>query len=594
MLYLCNPLNIDYRYQFIDEDGKLVVNREAADPSLVLFKDRYYMFLSMTGGFLVSDDLVDWTFHALRGVPIYDYAPDARVMGDNLILSASHLSRKGSFYRATDPIEGEFEEMAGTFPFWDPHLFVDDDGKVYFYWGCSNYQPIYGVQLDPVIMQPLGEPQAMISGNPARHGYERNGEDHFPSKTKEQIEQQVQLTASKLPKLTEEIMDTLRVMLGNDPFIEGAWMNKHDGVYYLQYASPGTEYNVYSDGVYVSDHPLGPFKLAQNNPYSYKPGGFTPGAGHGSTMSDRFGNLWHASTMRISVNQQFERRVGLWPAGFDSDGELFCNQRFGDWPMKIAQERVDPWADPEWMMLSYGKSAGASSYIEGYEPAKATDENVRTWWKAANPTPDQWVEVDLQQEYDVHAIQINFADDQLSVDLPEGATLQPCGLLSRYIDMRQHHTRWILEGSLDGQNYFVIEDKLEAMTNLPHDLIVREAGFRARYIRCTVRELPYGQIPCVSGLRVFGAGDGSLPDRTTGVRIERLGELDLHVVWNRDQAVGHNVLWGYAPDKLYHSYMILGSSHAKIGALIRDQPVYVRVDAFNERGIVEGEVYLVV
>jgi hypothetical protein len=35
--------------------------------------------------------------------------------------------------------------------------------------------------------------------------------------------------------------------------LEGAWVTKHDGKYYLQYAAPGTEYNIYADGVYVSN-----------------------------------------------------------------------------------------------------------------------------------------------------------------------------------------------------------------------------------------------------------------------------------------------------------------------------------------------------
>ena len=112
----------------------------------------------------------------------------------------------------------------------------------------------------------------------------------------------------------------------------------------------------------MSDFPLGPFTLADNNPYSYKPGGFLPGAGHGSTMRDKQGNLWHASTMRISMNHTFERRVGIWPAGFDEDGELFCNQRYGDWPMEVEDDRMDPWKEPQWYLLSYGKTASASSF----------------------------------------------------------------------------------------------------------------------------------------------------------------------------------------------------------------------------------------
>ena len=119
-------------------------------------------------------------------------------------------------------------------------------------------------------------------------------------------------------------------------------MTKHDGTYYLQYAGPGTEYNVYGDGVYESDSPLGPFRLAKNNPYSYKPGGFLRGAGHGSTMEDRYGNWWHTATMQISKNHDMERRVGIWRAGFDKDGVLFCNQQFGDWPMAVEQAKEGP------------------------------------------------------------------------------------------------------------------------------------------------------------------------------------------------------------------------------------------------------------
>ena len=104
---------------------------------------------------------------------------------------------------------------------------------------------------------------------------------------------------------------------------------------------PGTEYNVYGDGV-CGVIPRQPFHLAKNNPLFYKPGGFLRGAGHGSTMEDRYGNWWHTATMQISKNHDMERRVGIWRAGFDEDGVLFCNQQFGDWPMAVEQEKEDP------------------------------------------------------------------------------------------------------------------------------------------------------------------------------------------------------------------------------------------------------------
>ncbi|MBT2291525.1 family 43 glycosylhydrolase [Paenibacillus albidus] len=588
-MYTCNPLNIEYKYQFNNSEGAMAVYREAADPSIVLFKGKHYLFPSMTAGFLVTDNLIDWTYHPLKGLPVYDYAPDVRVIGDYIYFSASHRTKNCSFYRTKDPINGEFEEIEGTFPFWDPNLFEDEDGRVYFYWGCSNQTPIYGVELNRIDMKPIGDEVALIYGNIDEHGFERNFEDHI-SKSSEELEDIVQGFVARNPSISEEYLQTLRSYINNDPFLEGAWMNKHNGKYYLQYAAPGTEYNIYSDGVYISDNPLGPFTLARNNPFSYKPGGFLPGAGHGSTVEDCHDNLWHAATMRISVNHIFERRLGLWPAGYDQDGELFCNQRYGDWPFQIEQAHMDPWKNPEWMLLSYDKPAKASSYEEDKEAAKATDENVQTWWRAASNASGEWLEIDLKHECDVHALQINFADDQLCLELPHDAALQE----GRFIDERQHFTRWLLEGSLDGEKYFVIEDKSQANSDLSHDLIVKEDGIKARYIKCTIKELPYSQNACISGLRVFGFGGGSLPRPTSGIQTNLISELDLLITWEADNAVGHNVIWGFAPDKLYHSYMTFGCNQVTLSALIKGQPLYVRVDAFNEKGITEGEVLRVI
>ena len=141
----------------------------------------------------------------------------------------------------------------------------------------------------------------------------------------------------------------------------------------------------------MGSSPLGPFELAENNPYSYHPGGFMPGAGHGSTMRDLYGNLWHASTMRISVQHAFERHVGLWPAGVDEDGELFCNQRYGDWPLIVSEGELDPWREPELFLLSYGKSVTASSHTDGHEPILAADENAQTHWQAVTDGKDEWL-----------------------------------------------------------------------------------------------------------------------------------------------------------------------------------------------------------
>lgn len=84
-MYYCNPINIPYRYQYVKKDDRAVIYREAADPSLVVFHGKYYMFPSMTKGYLVSEDMVNWQVKKLQGLPVYDYAPDVRVMGNTCI-----------------------------------------------------------------------------------------------------------------------------------------------------------------------------------------------------------------------------------------------------------------------------------------------------------------------------------------------------------------------------------------------------------------------------------------------------------------------------------------------------------------------------
>lgn len=380
-------------------------------------------------------------------------------------------------------------------------------------------------------------------------------------------------------------MDMLKGYLGKAPYIEGAWMNKFNGKYYLQYAFAGTQYNIYGDGVYVADSPLGDFQPAKNNPYSFHPGSFMPGAGHGSTMQDEAGNLWHAATMRISVHHSFERRVGIWQAGLDEDGELFCNQRYGDWPQSLEEgAQQNPWAEPQWYLLSYKKAMTASSCEEGKGPELAADENVQTWWRAATAEPGQWLQMDLGEAYDVHAVQINFADDKIEIPVPGEIhkTSQP-----RYIDDRNHRTRWILEGSLDGGEWFVLEDKSQAQTDLTHDFLVWEAGKQVRFLKLTILEVAYEQKPCISGLRVFGLGSGA-PAEAPEFTAKRTNELDMEVVIKDSGATGYNILWGLSPDKLYHSYLLYGTEK-RIGALVKGSEYYVRVDAFNENGITHGK-----
>lgn len=595
MSYYCNPINVPYRYQFNlrPNDGAIRISREGADPSLIVYQNRYYLFPSMNLSVWVSDDLVNWEVHRLpETLPLYDYAPDARVIDDYVYFCASLKSGTCHYYRTKDVLHGPYEKIEGTFPFWDPNLFQDEDGKIYFYWGCSADTPLWGVELASETLLPVGEKKALIAGNPLHNGYEQYGEDNAQKpRSDEEVEG---LLAKMLEKngqtgkeIDPELLNQARAFLSGRPYIEGAWMTKYRGRYYLQYASPGSELNVYNDAVYLSDHPLGPFKLAPSNPFSFKPGGFLPGAGHGSLTEDKAGNFWHSATSRISVNHNFERRVGLWPAGFDADHELFCDQRFGDWPLKVTEGAYQPWQDPEWMLLSFHKPVTASSYQKGHEPQLVTNENIQNWWRAEDNLPGSWLELDLVEVQTIHAVQINFADQDIVAELP--GEIVTSNDSPRYIDTRDHRTQWLLEGSKDGENFEVIVDKSNVATDLPHDFLYFEEGIAYRYLKLTIMRVPFDQNPCISGLRVFGKGSGEKPAQAT-FSVTRTDWTAMNVTWQAPKATGVVLLWGYAPEKLYHSYLVFEGCQKEINALMKQQAVFVRVDSFNEAGVTKGTI----
>ncbi len=593
----CNPLDLEYRYQHMRERAPSA-HREGADPTIVAFKGKYYLFASMSAGFWWSQDMVNWQFHSDTELLIYDYAPDARQIGEWLYFCASRKGRNCPILRTRDPLNEPFEEVSCAFDFWDPNIFCDDDGRIYFYWGCTNSDPIWAVELDPDTMTPLGERMPVIFEHDSALGYERCGENGV-AETKETSAVYKHLASFydassghlKIPPQMAERMagfgladlEKMFHAIGK-PYIEGAFMTKHGGRYYLQYATPGTQYNTYCDAVYVGDAPLGPFALQASNPFSSVPGGFITGAGHGSTMEDRHGNWWHASTMRISVNHDFERRVGLFPAGFDKDGMLFCNQAFADYPMHVPEGRLDPWSiGPVWMLLSYRKPVTSSS---GDDPQSAVNENIRDWWSAGSPNPGEWLAVDLEKVSDIRAIQVNLADEGIDVDFP----FESFGDArhTRHIETRPQISSYKLDVSLDGETWTTIEQVSRECVNGYYEY--RE-GVQARFVRLTGGALPYGQPLRVAGLRVFGVGGGEPPQQARA-KARRIGPMDGLVSWEAmERAQGCCVRYGIAPDKLYLSMLVYSANEAKLSTLIKGQRYYVRVDAFNENGITQGDVF---
>ena len=538
---ICNPMSLSYRF-CLDAPSR----REAADPTMVMFKGEYYLFASKSGGYFHSTDLIHWDLITTNVLPIEDYAPTVVEMQGKLYFMASKNDPPLTIYKTANPKSGNWEVANAAFPIGmtDPDLFVDNDSRLYFYYGCSNVNPIYAVELDTKTLNPIGKPVAVINGDKINHGWERSGDYN---------------------------------QVGNNPWIEGAWVTKHEGKYYLQYAGPGTEFKSYGDGVYVSDQPLGPFKLAAHNPFSYKPEGFIAGAGHSSTFQDKYGNYWHIATMTISQKHMFERRLGLFPTFFDQDGEMYAYTGFGDFPYKVPSKKISGPAElfPNWMLLSYNKPVEVSSELADHPKTYAADEEIRTFWSAKTGNKGEWISMDLQKESTVNAIQINYAENETKI-------------MGRQPDI---YYQYLLEYSTDGKTWKTLADKTQNKTDVPHDYIELAKPVKARYIKLTNYHMADGTF-ALSGLRVFGNGGGKAPSEVKNLSLKRL-ETDRCVVdlnWTKiPGAVGYNIRYGTGKNKLYQNYQVLGTNSLTIRSLNALQKYYFTIDAFNENGITKGK-----
>ncbi len=537
----CNPLNLNYRFS----NNPQASYREAADPVIHLFKGMYYLYASKSGGYWYGSDLLHWTYRPSVTLPVDDYAPTVEAVHDTVFFIASSGTPK--IYYNINPSEDNWKVYNDHFPIGmtDPDLFKDTDGRVYFYYGCSDVNPIMGVELDTSHnLNPVGTPVPLIEHKFADHGWEEPGEDNAK---------------------------------GHAGWNEGSWMNKHDGKYYLQFAAPGTEFKVYGDGVYVSDKPLGPFRYMPNSPFSYKPGGFIDGAGHGCTFEDKYGNYWHIATMSISIRHMFERRLGLFPAFFDENGDLQCLTAFGDYPMTMPNHKMDYSKGSlfkGWMLLSYNKRVTASSALPHHEPALAADEDVRTWWSAASGNANEWLQMDLGQIEQVSAVQVNFAD--------EGAQLKAGMPVKLY--------RYQISGSKDGLTWQVIVDKSNQAQDAPHDYTEITKAPKVRFLRITNIAVPDGKFS-IADLRVFGKGNGSKPAQVKHLQVLRdsVDSRKASLSWDAIKgATGYVVYFGLGSDKCYHSVMVYGKHELQLNALNKGVRYFFRVDAFNENGITKG------
>ena len=572
----CNPLNLDYG-TWKEKD---VNTRHAADPVIVLFKDKYYLFDTLDRrGYRVSDDLLHWktilfdpetllyATAEMKGL----VAPAVYTDGQSLYFNnfgSKHL------LKTNDPSNGHWDQLSLETPVGDPDFFLDDDGKLYMIGGLSE---ITIWQVNPSDFSTV--PGSRIEAIPNFHG-----QGSFEAANSPYGLYYGHRVYNRLDWNKPEALDTSSLDLSaansGPPTLEGNWMTKYHGRYYLQDSNPDTACPWYSDSVWEADNIKGPYKLADYSPASMKVGGFINSTGHSCVFQDRYGNWWRVTTMWIGTRAGFERRLGLFRVGFDDKGRMFTQTALGDYPMVMPTGPVDPNTHSPlagWFVLSTHKACTASSSLPKHDPELASDENVRTWWSAQTGNPDEWFQIDLGNTCTVNAVQVNFAEEGCQ-------TIDPS---------EDYHAYKILV-STDGTNWTTAIDKAANKTCIPHDYVAFDQPLKVRYLKVVnVHAARLGKF-ALRDLRVFGNAGGAPPAQVTGLTITRHSDAR-HVTfsWNPVAgADGYVIHYGVAPDALHLNIQYQGQAHSQltVSCLNRDVKYFYRIDAYNGSGITTGRI----
>jgi xylan 1,4-beta-xylosidase len=363
----CNPLSIP-----------TTRSRSLADPTALYFHGRWYLYA--TGGQTwVSDDLVHWD-PKNTGIPGGFVAPSAVIFKDTIYFSANGRT----LLRSLDPL-GPWENLGiirndkGDTAFWgDVMFFVDDDRRFYCYHTSGSGIGTEGIYVD--VMGPASNftrstgPSVHCFAYVKTHVWERFGD------------------ANEFEDLA---------------WIEGPWMTRHQGRYFLQYSGCGTEWKRYAVGVYTSDSPLGPFTYDPRSPLLREKGGLLNGTGHHCIVEGRNNTLWNVYHVLFHNGGKWDRRLALDPVGFDADNNMIIAGP-SETPQYIPGHTPDPYKSNNagMKMLSMNKNVSAGSSALQREPRCSVDNNVRTWWQAADNTAPQWLSVDLGDSFTVRAVRI--------------------------------------------------------------------------------------------------------------------------------------------------------------------------------------------
>lgn len=434
----CNPLPIETSSRDGSPQGV-----HLGDVTVVREAGKYYLFATGGGGW-VSDDLVNWGYQGvdMRGarVPVAPHVVKYK--------GQFYMSGNGApLYRASailGPYEvvGTWTDVAGR-PFagiangrewvgaFDVDIFVDDDNTPYLYYPGRSTDGIFVVPLDPQRLNHFLAAPKRLFGFERSHVWERYGE-------------------------MNEYEDV--------SWIEGSWMLKRQGTYYLQYSASGTQWLTYATGLYTGRSPLGPFTYAPRNPILRKTTGVVTGTAHGSIVEGPDGNLWQFYTIVLS-NPPGGRRIGMDPVGFDERGNLFVRG-----PSETPQWGPGAVADPARhgdsgsLPLTIGKMRAMnarstfSSQRPGRDAAYAVDNSTGTWWEPTADDREPSITVDLSPATEFDPVQMFTVDSSRILFAAARGFGRPGATPPARTTGAVAH-RYRIEASTDGKTFTTLVDK---------------------------------------------------------------------------------------------------------------------------------------
>ena len=348
-----------------------------ADPTIKKFGDTYYIYATTDGsgaGFgpaqvWMSKDLGNWTLMPMNWPDTHwIWAPDVMQNAKDGKYYMVYCQPCQLHMGVSDTPRGPWKNILGKSDAvlvpdrfvtnaitLDGQTFVDDDGRVYMYWGTWGIYKGFGCGAGKL-----------------------NDDKKSFSETR------------LIPNT--EVTD----------FFEAPFVLKRNGVYYFMYSSGSCHDHTYRVQYATSDKPLGPYKY-QGCILETNADGTVHGPGHHSILQegDNYYIVYHRHDNPHS-NRGFHRQLCIDKMEFMPDGTIKKITPTHEGVGLLAPSVIKS------KNLALGCKVEASSYYdEDFKPAYAVDDNNGTLWRPKG-TDSEWLKIDLGKPQTIKTIMTQF------------------------------------------------------------------------------------------------------------------------------------------------------------------------------------------